>query len=339
MTPAARIVLDGIDITANLIPAPFGLPLEGGGMIIPTGFGSLTNRAPLMSVSVDDNEGLESDSVDLEIDNRLQIPAPKKGAKLKIWLGYATTGLVYMGTFEVDTWSKRGLPRTLTVSAKAAGFTTEIKAPRSRSYHRKTVGELVEQVAERNGLDAVVHPALRDLPIGHIDQSGESDVNFLTRLAKRIGGNFKIGDSRLIMNKAGAGTLPSGSPAPVFSFTQTGQESWEATGADRGSYKSASASWQDTKKGERQSVVVGEGKPRYRDRKLYKTEEEARQAAKATIDGLTRGKVSFSTSFPGRPEVFAGARALVSNHDPDVDGIYVIKSARHSLDGSGLKTS
>ena len=35
MTPAARILLDGRDITANLIPAPFGLPLEGGGHVIP----------------------------------------------------------------------------------------------------------------------------------------------------------------------------------------------------------------------------------------------------------------------------------------------------------------
>lgn len=339
MTPAARITLDGLDITANLIPAPFGLPLEGGGLVIPSGFGSSGNRAPLLSLTVNDNEADDSDSVELEIDNRAQIPAPPKGAKLRVWLGYAETGLVFMGTFEVDTWTKRGRPRTLSVSGKAAGFTSEIKAPKSRSYHRKTVGEIVDQVAGKNGLSAIVHPELRSIKIGHIDQSNESDVNFLTRLSKRVGGKFKIGDRQIIMNEAGSGSLPGGAPAPVFTLREVGQIDWEATAAERGSYKSASAAWQDTAKGERQTIVVGDGEPRLRDRKLYKTEEEARTAAKASLDGLKRGKVSFSTSMPGRPEIFAGSRSLVIDHDPDVDGLFVNKSVQHSLSGSGFLTS
>ncbi|MEY9639027.1 hypothetical protein ABIF66_007281 [Bradyrhizobium japonicum] len=62
MTPAARILLDGRDITANLIPAPFGLPLEGGGHVIP---GGVLGGGPLLSLTVQDNEGKKSDSCEL----------------------------------------------------------------------------------------------------------------------------------------------------------------------------------------------------------------------------------------------------------------------------------
>lgn len=336
MKPACRVTLDGLDITANLIPAPFGLPLEGGGAVLARGY---LSGGPLLSLTVTDNEGLKSDSVEIVVDNRDRIPAPKKGSQFKVWLGYAETGLVYMGSYQVDTWSKSGRPLKLQISAKAVGLTTEIKSPKSRSYHKTNVGEIVEKVAGKNSLGSKVHPELSKVKIGHIDQSNESDLHFLTRLAKRIGGNFKLADGQIIMNKAGAGTLPSGSQAPVFDIPETGTLEWSGSGSERGSYGSSSAAWHDTEEGERKTVVVGEGKPRYRDRKLYKTEDEARQAAQAVLSGLNRGKRSFNVSLPGKPEIFAGARMNATEYDPDVDGLYGIKSAVHTLDSGGLKTS
>lgn len=339
--PAARIDLDGIDITANLIPAPFGLPLLGGGVSIPGGLSFGGNSAPLVSLTVTDHEGHKSDTVELEIDDRQQIPAPKKGAKLEVWLGYADSGLVFMGSFVVDEWTKSGRPRKLTVSAKSAGFTTDIKAPKNRSYHETTVEEIVQKVAGKHGLGSKVHPDLGKVKIGHIDQSNESDAHFLTRLAARVGGVFKLANRTAIFNKPGSGQLPGGGEAPSFSEVEDGGEilDWSATGSERGSYKSAAANWQDTKKGERVEVVEGEGKPRYRDRKLYKTEEEAKQAARGQLDALTRGKVSLTIDRAGKPEMFAGSGVNASNFDAEVDGPFVIKTATHTLNDSGLKTN
>jgi phage protein D len=338
--PAARIELDGIDITANLIPAPFGLPLEGGGVTIPSGFGFGDNTAPLISLTVTDNEGEKSDSVELEISNRdNNIPAPKKGAKLKVWLGYADSGLIFMGEFVVDEWTKKNPPRTLSVSAKSAGFTTDIKAPKSRSYHDKTVEEIYQQVAGKHKLGTKVHNELGKVKIKHIDQSKESDANFLTRLAKRVGGTFKLANNTAILNKPGSGQLPGGGEAPTFSLSESDVTDWSATGSARGSYKSASAEWQDTEKGERTTTSEGEGKPRYRDRKLYKTEEEAKAAIKGTLDGLKRGKVTLSINMPGRAEIFAGSMVNPQFDDPDVDGPFSVKTATHTLDDGGFKSA
>lgn len=336
MTPAARIVLDGKDITANLIPAPFGMPLEGGGHVIPNG---KLGGGPLLSLTVTDNEGKQSDSVQLEIDNRMHVPAPKEGAQMQVWLGYAETGLVFMGLYTVDSWTKKGRPLTMSVSAKAAGFTTDIKAPRNRSYHEKNVQQIVQEVAGRHGMSALVHPELASISIKHIDQQTESDVGFLTRIGERVGGNFKLANGNMILNKAGSGDLPSGGPAPTFSITEVGLLDWSAQGAARGSYKSVSSAFQNTEKGEREWITEGEGEPKYRDRKLYKTEEEAKTAAKARLGALQRGKVSLSVSMPGRPEIFAGCKLQVSQLDPDVDGSYIIKTATHKLDNGGETTS
>lgn len=337
MTPAARILLDGRDITANLIPAPWGVPLIGGGVTLARG--RLGGEGPLVSLTITDNEGIKSDSCELCIDNRGGFGAPKKGAKMQIYLGYAETGIDYMGSYLIESWTKSAMPRKLSVSAKAIGFTTDIKAPKSRSYHKTTVGEIVNKVAGKHSLNAKVHPEIAKIKIGHIDQSNESDVNFLTRLAKRVGGIFKLADGNVIMNKAGSGDLPSGSPAPVIPWPETGLLDWSATGSERGSYRSASASWQNAETGERETVVEGDGKPRFTDRKYYKTEEEARIAAKAQLSALNRGRVSYNSNAPGRTDAFSGCRINVMGHDPDVDQLYNCKTVTHSLDSGGFRTS
>ncbi|MHC2379320.1 phage protein D [Bradyrhizobium liaoningense] len=335
MTPAARILLDGRDITANLIPAPFGLPLEGGGHVIP---GGVLGGGPLLSLTVQDNEGKKSDSCELEIDNREHIPAPGKGSKLQVSLGFVETGVNYMGTFLIDSWTKKGRPKIMTVTAKAAGLTTEIKSPKSRSYHEKSVDDIVQYIAGRNGLSAIVNGEVGGIKIDHIDQSSESDLNFLTRLAGRVGANFKLADEKVIFNKAGSGMLPSGGAAPVFMLTEIGVTDWDCTGSTRGDYKSVEAAWHNIKKGEREWVKEGGGNPVFRSRKLFKTKEEAEAQAKATKGALARGKKVFAANFLGRTEMFAGAGLTAIGFDPDCDGSYTIKSATHRLNDQGLTT-
>jgi uncharacterized protein len=338
MTPAAQIELNGVDITANLIPAPFGLPLASGGMIIgPNGLGF--GNGPLLSVSITDNEGKKSDSCELELDLREYIAAPGKGSMLQVSLGYAETGVTNMGLYQVESWTKKGPLKTLTVSAKAAGLTTDIKAPKSRSYHQMSVSDIVQQVAGKNGLSAIVSGDIGGIQIGHIDQSAESDLNFLTRLAGRTGANFKVANNMVIFSKAGSGVLPSGGAAPSFTLVPTGQTDWSCTGAARGEYQCISVPWLNTQTGEREWHEEGSGEPKLRVRKLHKTEAEAQAHAKGVKGALARGNKKFEASFPGDPRWFAGAQVNVVGFDPDCDDDYTVKTSTHKLDGSGYNTS
>jgi uncharacterized protein len=283
----------------------------------------------------------------LELDAREYIPSPGKGAKLQVWLGYAETGINYMGTYLIESWTKKGRPKTMTVSAKAAGLTTDIKAPKSRSYHETTVQDIVNKIAGKHGLSAKIDSKIGQKKIGHIDQSNESDINFLTRLAGRVGANFKLADENIIFNGAGSGMLPGGGNAPTFILTEEGMTDWDCTGSTRGEYESVEAAYWNVEKGQREWVKNsgaggggGGGKkgPKHRVRKLFKTEEEAEAQASATKSSLARGGKVLGASMPGRTDLFAGAGAAAQGFDPDVDDAYSIKSATHTLNGQGLST-
>ena len=335
-TPAVRIEMEGSDVTANLVPAPWGLPLATGGVAV-TALG--VGKSILLSLTVSDAEGTKSDSCEIEVDNRERHRAPKKGSSVKVWLGYVETGIKYMGSYKVEGWTKSGGVRKMTINCKAADMTSDIKGQKSRSYHDMTAGEIVEKVAGKNSLTAQVHSEIAKVKIGHIDQSNESDLNFLTRLAKRVGASFKIADGTVIFNKAGSGDLPGGGSAPDFTFRESDVSDWSASGSERGAFGCAEARWLDKDTGERDKVTKGEGKPVHRDRKLYPTKDEAEVACEAQLSALNRGKVSLSINLPGDVDIFAGASATVAFDDEDVDGAFSIKTASHTLGGDGLKTS
>lgn len=316
MRPAARLIVDGRDISTEV----FG----------PNGI--------LVSLSITDEAGVKSDTLELEIDNRESFKAPPKGAEIQAWLGYEPQP-TYMGRFKVDEWEKRGPAKTLRVTARAAELTTEIRAAKTRDWDDKTVGEIVQKIAKDHGLTASVSGSLASIKVKHIDQQNESDLGFLSRLAKRVGATFKLADGKVLFAEKGSSSLPSGGEKTALRLTPAMVGDWSASSAERGSYKSVICLYVDHAKGARKRVTEGSGKPCHRDRRLYATEVEARAAAKAQLGDLTRGKVSFQTTGPGMPDVFAEGLVSAEDFDPDVDGEYLIKSVQHSFDSSGFTTS
>ena len=323
-TPAARLEIDGRDISTSV-------------------FGDLKNAGEggvLISLSVSDQAGTTSDTLELELDDREGFKAPPKGAEIKVWLGYEPTPL-YMGRFKVDEWTKSGgsAGRTLRVSAKAAEMTGEIRARKSRSFDGKTVGEIANQIAGENGLTATVASSIASQVIEHIDQQNESDLGFLSRLAGRAGAVFKLADGKIVMAERGSSQLPGGGEKPTISLTPAMVSDWDATSADRGEYGAVSCVYMDHEAGQRVTVTEGSGTPKHRDGRLYGSRAEAEAAARAQKGDLARGKVSFATRGPGLPSVFAEAKIDAQGFDADVDGEFLIKTATHTLDSSGYNTS
>jgi phage protein D len=88
LKPSARITLDGKDITTRLL---------GGG-----------SNCILESLTITDEAGVKSDSLELSIDNRDGFKAPAIGGQIQVWLGYDPSP-AYMGKFRVDEWTKSGI--------------------------------------------------------------------------------------------------------------------------------------------------------------------------------------------------------------------------------------
>jgi uncharacterized protein len=318
-TPTARIVVDGKDITSRLLDSD--------------------RKKVLVSLTVTDEAGIKSDCAELVIDNRETFAAPPVGALMEVWMGYEPTP-AYMGKFRVDEWTKSGKPNVLTVSAKSAELTTEIKGAKTRSWHDTTIGGIVGKIAGEHGLGSAVDKGIGASAVEHIDQQSESDLSFLSRMATRNGAMFKLADGKILFAKKGAKTLPSGADKGERTVKLTDDvSSWTMTKSERGGHKSVICYWHDHDAGKRKTVTSGSGKPVYRDKRVYRTQVEAQAAADAQIGDLQRGKSDGSLDLVGDPTFFAEMAVTLSGFDPDVDGKYTAKSVAHKFDSSGYTTS
>lgn len=313
MRPAFSIVVDGIrDIT-----------------------GTVASR--LMSLSVTDKAGVESDRLTVSLDDRDGIIAvPRRGAELAVSLGYEGRVLQRMGVYFVDEVEVTGPVRTMTIRANAADMTGGIKAPRERSFDKVKFGDIVAGIAGEHGLTPSVPSELADKIIDHADQS-ESDMQFLSRLASQLSATVKIADKRLIVAKRAAGETTSGRKLPTVGISAGDCAGWSASIAERAAYKSVLAYYHDAAKAKRVPVTAGSGEPVLTLRNSYKTKGEAEQAAKSRLEALSRATASVQLNgVVGDPLLSAERLALLSGFRAGVDGGgWVVDEVTHTVDVSG----
>jgi phage protein D len=320
-TPTARISLDGRDITTRLIDKD--------------------RRKPLVSITITDEAGIKSDRCDLEIDLRESFAPPTPGSEFTVYMGYEPEP-VLMGKYRVDSWSKKGPPNTLTVSASSADLTTAIKETKHRAYHEKTVASIVQEVAGRHSLGTAIDQDIGSNYVEHIDQSAESDMGFLTRLAKRHGATFKVANGTVIFAKKGSTTLPSGVGKPAITVKPVDVASWTVNAGERGAHDAVICYYHNHDTGKRKGARAGkggDGTTVHRDKRVYATEAEANAAAKAQLGELTRGQKTGSIECVGNPAFFAEGVVVLDGFDPDADGQYYAKTVTHTFNGSGYTTS
>ncbi len=288
----------------------------------------------LVSIRIVDHSGGSADTLEIELDDRNNAAAPPIGGEVKVWLGYEPKP-AYRGRFRISGWSLNGPPAVMTVNAKAADFTSAIRAPKTRSHHQTTLGAIVSKVAGEHGLGVSMDSGLAARMIDHVDQQTESDMSFLSRLAKRNGATFKIGAGKVVFTANRSTILPDGTSKTRFAIRPEMISTWSFRAEERGAYKSAKAAFYDKKKGKRVHCTAGSGTPCHRDRRLYATQDEAQNAADANLGDLTRGKVTGSISGPGMPDLYAEALLDLAGFSPDCDGEYLAKTVTHRFDGRG----
>ena len=317
MKPTWRIEADGNDITAKI-------------------------RDRLLSLTVKDEAGSKSDTVDLELDDRDHAcPIPPVAATLAVYIGWESPE--YLGTYVIDEISMKGNAKTMTVRGKASEEAPKYKEPVTTSWDQKTIQEIVGTIATKHGLEPLVHPKYQATVIDHIDQSEESDGHFLTRLGKLHGAVAKVADGKLIFTEANSSTTPSGKSIAPVTVKATQTKDWRATLSDRGKYNSVTTKWHDHEAGREQWVTAGTGADdgqAYKDRRLYRTKEEALAAGQAKLKDLTSGKIAVDLTLAvGNPYIYAeGSITLEGFRDPIEGETLIIKSVTHKVANEGFTT-
>ncbi|BEP43013.1 phage late control D family protein [Variovorax sp. V15] len=294
--------------------------------------------ARLISVTLNECRGNEADQLDLVLDDHdgaLEIPP--KGRELQLAIGWVGADLVDKGTFIVGEAEHSGAPDQICIRARSADMHQSLRTRVERSYHGVTVGEIVRQTAARHQLMARIDPALGARQIEHIDQTNESDLNFITRLAKLHDAVATIKRGRLLFLPI-VGTITStGESIPVIEITRADGDLHRYHTSDRDAYSGVRAYWHDPKRAKRRGVLVGKSGNAKRLKDTFANEADARAAAQAEWRRIQRGLATFNLTLAlGQPMLTPQTPVKVSGWKPEIDETeWLTIKVRHTMTPDG----
>ncbi|ENA5954830.1 hypothetical protein ABGL85_005492, partial [Escherichia coli] len=120
---------------------------------------------------------------------------------------------------------------------------------------------VVSAIAHRYGLKPQISEMLMDIEIDHADQTEESDMSFLTRMAEMLGAITTVKSGNLLFIMPGGGVNAQGQPLPSFAITRSSGDRHQFRIADREAYTGVRAYWLDLNYGKKKKVSVKRRKP------------------------------------------------------------------------------
>lgn len=301
MQPVFGVRAGGVDITARLKPGA-------------------------VSMTVSDGVGLNSDSLELQIDNQDAVVAPPRtGQVLVPFGGYRGGKIRTFGSYIVDQVSPMGFPRSISISAQAVGAKSLAKQREPKDYpptKYPTFGSIFEDVADKAGLQISISGDLAGIENEYEAQGEEDALEFLTRLGLKLDAAVTVKAGRLIIVPYGEALSASGRAMPGISVAfGVNLVGYTSTFSDKAKHKEVEASWYDRAANRRKIVRVEgtEDGPKLLMRVPYRSEQEAMLSAKAQANEIKRAEASASFEIDGDPTASAGSLVTATGCDPLTD--------------------
>lgn len=315
---AWKVVLDGEDITARFSPR-------------------------LLSLRLSEKRGEEADELEIELhDAAGDLVLPPEGAKLSVSLGWARgsgvdTGLVAKGSFSVDeiTWS--GPPDKVSIRGRSADLKDTFRTRKSRSWKNTTLGGIVTKIAGEHGLTARCHADLAGKAVTLAEQANKSDMTFLRDLGRRYDAAASAKAGCLIFAPINATTTATGQALPSLSITRgSGDSVTYRRAARERAQDGAEADWHDQSAAQRKKASHGGSKKR-KLKRVYASEADAKEAAKAETNRLKRAEATLSLTLAhGNAAIAPGVKVTASGFKSEIDGkSWRVASVNHEMNASG----
>lgn len=301
-------------------------------------------RDRLLDMRITDKPGLESDELEIRLDDRDGLVAfPPKGATLKVAIGWIGNPLAPMGSYTVDEIELSSPPRTIVIRAKPTGLRQEARTTRSLDYEGTTLAAIVAAVAGRNDWEPICKV---EAQVPRADQQRESDLQFITRLSRQYGATATVKESKLLVLPRDGGQSASGKTMPSVTIKPSDLKRYSLKFPDRASFSKVKASSHDSKTGKLITIELqnpdsdaAQTGGEHTDRHPYATPEAAKAAAKAKLDSLNRATASGSLECEGRADITAESNVNLSGFKADADGTYLVESVTHQYSKNGWTTS
>lgn len=293
----------------------------------------------LLGLQVSDKVGTHTDSAELEIDDTNgQIILPRTGAPVVIALGWDNEGMrvVFEGTVdEVKSSGNRSSGRRLRISAKGMDTTGKAKEGQQRHWDEATVETILKDAAKHAGITQIeIDPTLSGIARTYFEMRDESFVAMGERLAREIGGNFRVVGNRVILSRrngdyqafvraAWGQNLHSWEISPMLGRPQFGtvRARW---------YDMAAAAWQLT---ERATGITLP--PIFPARFSRPDAAESGQQNDSDAATTARDAGEGTVVIEGNTSAIPDGLCVVSGTRPGVDGAYRIEAVTHNLTRQG----
>lgn len=293
----------------------------------------------LSELTLTECRGDEADQISIvltDYDGLLELP--ELGAEMSVAIGWSHEGLVEKGDYTIDELEYSGAPDIVTIRGRSADLTGPLRTRTERSFHKKTIAEIVRTIAEANELEPVIHDSFTKKKLDHIDQTNESDLAFLKRIGKRHDAVATVKEGRLLFMPISSQQTASGEDLPTITLTRQDGDRHSFQQVQRDAYTGVRAFWLDTKKSKRKNVVVGVVGNAKQLRETYSSEVDALEAARSEWARIRRGASNMRYSLAvSRPELSPQYKVKFENWKPQItEPEWLVEKVTHRLDGNGL---
>lgn len=289
-----------------------------------------------------------ADDMSLSLEDRKELWEsdwfPDKGANLKaslIFTNWGTEGDVEIpiGIFEVDEIEVSGLPHKVKIKAVSVPGNNELRgAKKNRAWEKIKLSAIAKEIADRAGIGLYLN--LRDdEEIERLEQKNESDLAFLTRVAKEKGCGVKLSDSQLDVYYIP--DLDNLDPVLTIKKAANKIKSYSFRSKTRDIYKACHVKYENAKKG--QTIEYTFEDVSKEDGQILEVHKEvadvaeAEKLAKGELREKNKDEVTGRIALTGAVNnslLMAGLTVQVEDFHK-FDGKYLITSTSHAVSSSG----
>lgn len=235
---------------------------------------------------------------------------------------------IVCGSFMVDDFSFSGPPDMIVINGISSPLQTDFKeTKRSQTWKDVTIRQIEVEIAGKYGLSPVFEGT--DVKISKMEQSSQTDADFLKKLAEKYGFAMKVYSSRLILFERSVYEERE----PVCQLTKEDVRKWSCKSSMLGTYTGAKVSYTDPKTKQTTEIMVGtEGR-------VYRTSEKADSPADAELIGknairnANRRETTISLTLNPPASFFASENISLTGFGK-LDGIYQVEKLVHQISTS-----
>lgn len=297
----------------------------------------------LSKISYTDKLEEESDSIDLTFDDVSKLWQtswfPQKGDTLNVKMGFVGN-LLDCGTFEIDEIEFDTPPDTLTIRALATSITKSLRTRNSKAFEKQTLIEIAQYFANKHSLKIVGNTTeLQKIEIERKTQENQTDLGFLSAIAKEYGFVFSIRAGKLIfiditeLEKTAAAL--SFTPADLSKCTlkdKTSQTYGNAVIAKRNARTNTVTKYKieaSENENEADTLVINGN---------IDNDEQAQARARGELKEKNKDKTTGSLSIEGNPQTVAGININLTGFG-HFSGKWHVTETRHTVDAQGGYTT